>query len=195
MRCFIAADLDPALRQKVVELQKELVGLDAKLAKPENLHFTLKFIGEASEGTVNKVKDLLGKLVAEWEPFEIGISSIGVFPSKKFIRVVWIGAKSHSPKGTEPSLFNLQSAINQALAEFFKKEKPGQNDAKRQSTIHLTIARVRSQKYIDEIIKFAKKHENTWIGNMRIDRIKLKKSTATNKGPVYEDVEIFELGQ
>ncbi|MBS3051004.1 MAG: RNA 2',3'-cyclic phosphodiesterase [Candidatus Aenigmarchaeota archaeon] len=186
MRCFIAADLDPTLRQKVVELQKELVGLDAKLAKPENLHFTLKFIGEASEGTVNKVKDLLGKLVAEWEPFEIGISSIGVFPSEKFIRIVWIGAKPHSPKGTEPSLFNLQSAINQALAELFKKEKPSP---------HLTIARIRSQKYIDEIIKFAKKHENTWIGNMRIDRIKLKKSTATNKGPVYEDVEIFELGQ
>ncbi|MEK6888177.1 MAG: 2'-5' RNA ligase family protein, partial [Candidatus Aenigmatarchaeota archaeon] len=59
MRCFVAVDLDPQLRRTVDKLQAELSGLDTKLIKPENLHFTMKFLGEVDEGTVNKVKIIL----------------------------------------------------------------------------------------------------------------------------------------
>lgn len=175
MRCFVAVDLDPRLRKKVQELQKELTGLDTKLVEPENLHFTLKFLGEVDEGVVKQVKSLLADLADEQKTFDIDIGGTGVFPSEKFIRVVWIGA---------PELANLQADVNQKLSELFKKEKPSP---------HLTIARVRSQQCRNEIIEFTSRHKNTGIGNMDVEEIKLKKSTFTDKGTVYEDIEIFAL--
>lgn len=184
MRCFVAVDLDQDLRDKVVDLQKELAGLDTKLVEPENLHFTLKFLGEVDEGVVNKIKGLLMKLAAGEEPFKIDVGGVGVFPSEKFIRVVWLGA---------PELTNLQVDVNESLFSLFKKETPKQNDAKRQSVVHLTLARVRSQKYEDEILEFTGRNKNIKIGRMQVKNIKLKKSNVTMNGPVYEDVEIFEM--
>lgn len=141
MRCFVAVDLNPKLTQKIEWLQKELAGLDTKLIEPENLHFTLKFLGEVDEGIVNKVKSVLQSLAANQETFNVNIAGIGAFPSEKFIRVVWIGG---------PELANLQSATNQALSDLFEKEKP---------TPHLTIARVRSQNHLPEIIEFINRHQ------------------------------------
>ncbi len=185
MRCFVAVDLNTELKQKVLELQKELAGLDTKLVEPENLHFTLKFLGEVDEWIVNRVKGILKELVSGQNRFEIEITGTGVFPNEKFIRVVWVGA---------PKLTNLQAATDNVLAELFKKEKPKQHDAKRQSVVHLTIARVRSQNHKEDIMGFVKRHERTEIGKMAVREIKLKKSTVTNKGPIYEDLEIYELG-
>ncbi len=185
MRCFVAVDLDPSLRRKIETLQKELAGLDTKLVEPENLHFTLKFLGEVDEALVNKVKELLRSLTADHEPFGINIAGAGAFPSEKFVRVVWIGAKPKEAEAVKHSLTNLQAATNEAFAGLFKKEKPAP---------HLTIARVRSQKHLPEILGFINRHRDIEIGSMPVNEIKLKKSTVTNKGPIYEDVEVFNLG-
>lgn len=194
MRCFVAVDLDSNLRQKVADLQKDLTGLDTKLVEPENLHFTLKFLGEADEGIVNEVKQILKETARTQEPFSVNISGIGAFPSEKFIRVVWIGG---------PEIYNLQTFVNNTLAGLFREEKPDQKDASqirrsrqpmRQSVIHLTIARVRSQTHKDDIVGFINRHRNIEIGTMLVKDMKLKKSTITGKGPVYEDIEIFRLG-
>jgi 2'-5' RNA ligase len=61
------------------------------------------------------------------------------------------------------------------------------------SVSHLTLARVRSQNYREEIRKFLEKYKPVIIGSMRVDSIKLKKSTVTSKGPVYEDLAEFTL--
>jgi len=183
MRCFVAVDLDPSLIGKVTELQKELAGLDTKLVEPENLHFTLKFLGEVDEDTVNKVKSILKEVAGSQTPFSTDIAGVGVFPNNKFVRVVWLGER-HS--GNKPSLTNLQSIVNEALSGLFKKEK---------SSAHLTLARVKSQTYQEEIIEFLNRHKGINLGMMKVNCIKLKKSTVTGKGPVYEDVEIFGIGK
>ena len=175
MRCFIAVDLDPKLASKVQVLQKELVSLDTKLVAPEDLHFTLKFLGEVDEESISMVVKRLKELAAERDSFDIDIRGAGVFPNEDFIRVVWIGAQK---------LANLQASVNQSLVGLFKKENPSP---------HLTIARVRSQKHKENIIAFVKRHKNIEIGRMKIKEIRLKKSSINSKGPVYEDIEIFEL--
>ena len=177
MRCFVAVDLDPQLRRTVDKLQAELSGLDTKLIKPENLHFTMKFLGEVDEGTVNKVKIILNDVASRYKPFSVTLKGVGVFPSEKFVRVVWIGAAQ---------LSDLQNEINETLSPLFKKEKPAP---------HLTIARVRSQKYLTKIIAFIKNHRNEEIGTMYISELKLKKSTLTLEGPVYEALAVFKLGE
>lgn len=185
MRCFVAVDLDLKLKRIVEALQQELASLDTKLVEPHNLHFTMKFLGEIGEGIVNRVDDKLEAIASVHAPFDIRIKGVGVFPNEKFIRVIWIGAEPSDVQGAPFSLANLQLSINEALSDLFKKEKPSP---------HLTIARVRSQKYRKEIVEFLGRHKNSEIGTMTVREIKLKKSTVTSKGPIYGDVAVFGLG-
>ena len=176
MRCFVAIDINDSLRQKIVNLQKELAPLFiGKLVEPENLHFTLKFLGEIHDEQVNDVKIALAGIANNFEKFDIDIIGIGAFPSKGYVRVVWIGA---------PKLFNLQKAVCDSL-ESFGKEKD--------ITPHLTIARVKNVKDKKMLAEFFRKHENINLGTLAITNIKLKKSTLVATGPIYEDVDGYDL--
>src|SRR5687768_4495949 len=128
MRCFIAVDLAPELRDRVVHLQQGLKGLDTKLIEPENFHFTLKFLGEVDVKTLDEVKSRISSLTSNQSfKFNIDLEGVGAFPNDHFIRVVWIGADKLIP---------LQKQVNEALSGLFAQEKP---------ISHLTLARVRSQ--------------------------------------------------
>ena len=175
MRCFIAVDLDSTLKEKILDLQAGLKGLDTKLIEPENLHFTLKFLGEVDVNTLNEVKDRLNALLKERGSFNIDLEKLGAFPNEHFIRVVWIGVEKLMP---------LQKDVNDSLNGVFPVEKP---------IPHLTLARVRSQIHREEIIKFIENNRNVKAGSMKVNQIKIKKSTITTKGPVYEDLEVFSL--
>lgn len=178
MRCFIAIDLDPSLVAKIKEIQDRLRSPDINHVKESNLHFTLKFLGEIDDEKAENVKKELTELAGVTPAFEISLHGIGVFPNEKFIRVVWVGAESEEFQ-------ELHESANDALSKFFKKEKPSP---------HLTIARVRSGKDNQKILDFVKANKGTEIGAMMVDKIRLKKSTLTKEGPVYEDLAVFELG-
>lgn len=175
MRCFIAVDIPEKIKDDVIKIQQELQNLDTRLVERDNMHFTLKFLGEIPDDSVKAVKE--GLRTVKSQPIMIGLAGIGFFPSLSFIRVVWIGADSRE-------FFNLHVAVNDTLADIFKKEKPAP---------HLTLARVRSQTYQKELLDFGKKYEKSTFGSFEVRQIKLKKSTLSKKGPAYEDVEVFEL--
>ena len=177
MRCFIAVDLDRQLSDKVVALQNHLKGTDVKLVEENNLHFTLKFLGEIEEKSAEIVKEKLSEIAASASAFPITLSGVGVFPNEKFMRVVWIGSKGEE-------FINLHNAVNDALSYLFKKEK---------ASPHLTIARVRSARDNAKILDFVNHHRKTEIGQMVVEKVKLKKSTLTREGPIYEDVAEFGL--
>ncbi len=177
MRCFIAVDLDASLKTKITAFQDQIKNLDVKLVEKNNLHFTLKFLGDISDGTVEKVKEKLAEIASLTPSFSITLTGIGVFPNENFIRVVWIGSEGNG-------FLNLHNAVNDALSALFKKEK---------ASPHLTIARVRSQKDNKKILDFVNHHRKTEVGHMAVSKIKLKKSTLTREGPIYEDVAEFEL--
>lgn len=175
MRCFLAVYLDEALKSRVLDIQKQIAEIsDVKIVEPENLHFTLKFLGEANDDQVSYVKNAVADVAKDWQPFEINIAGLGAFPSLNFMRVVWIGA---------PALHRLQHAVDEALHPVFQKE--------RNIVSHLTLARVRTQE--KGLAGFVKSNENAEIGPMTVDRIKLKKSTLRPTGPVYEDYWTCEL--
>lgn len=177
MRSFLAVDIDEPLRQKVAELQKQLAGFDVKLVEKENLHFTLKFLGEVDEQRLKEVQNRIRQLAAGFSPFEIDIHGMGAFPNLNYIRVVWIGAKL---------LFPLQKAVADSVEDLFGKEL--------EVTPHLTIARIRSARDKAELKRLVEENKDTDIGKMTVSEIKLKKSTVTSSGPVYGDVEVFKLG-
>jgi len=176
MRCFIAIDIPEDVKKEIIKLQGIIKG-DVKLVEPENLHFTLKFLGEIDDATIAAVKSILAETASSVPAFDVNLKGLGVFPSKKFIRVVWIGAEGKS-------MLDMHTTVEESLEHMFRLDKP---------VPHLTIARVKSQKGLKNIAGFVESNEDREIGRMRVDRIKLKKSTLVREGPVYEDIGEFEL--
>ncbi|RLI97532.1 MAG: RNA 2',3'-cyclic phosphodiesterase [Candidatus Aenigmatarchaeota archaeon] len=179
MRCFVSVDLDPSLRNAVRAVQKKFDGLGKiKFTEPENLHFTIKFLGEVKESQLEKIKEELDRVAKNNSVFLIDIRGVGAFPSTNYIRVLWLGVEKNKEK-----MANLQQQVNRAV--------PG----KKSDTPHLTICRdkyIKDRKRMSEILE---RLERVRVGEMAVKSIKLKKSTLTPKGPIYEDLGIFYLSE
>ncbi len=177
MRCFIAVDVPEELKKKIAGIQQEFASFDTKLVEKKNLHFTLKFLGEINENSIKDIAQSIAGLTKNTKPFNIQLSGMGAFPSLSYIRVIWIGVLSDD-------FISLHKNVSRLL--------PGKPE---KVTPHLTITRVRSPRGKDIIAKIVKKYENESFGTMPVDKITLKKSTLTPKGPVYEGIKVFELGR
>jgi RNA 2',3'-cyclic 3'-phosphodiesterase len=175
MRCFIAVDLPDFLKAGIVKTQTELSGFDSKLVEEENLHFTLKFLGDVSEDKIDVMKNRLATI--HIPKFNVRLNGVGFFPNDKFIRVVWIGTESKE-------FSDLHNDVNNLLSDIVKKEKP---------MPHLTLARIKTQSFREELIEFSKRHEKEDFGSFEVSKILLKKSTVTRNGPVYEDIQRWAL--
>jgi len=129
MRLFIALDLDLAIRERIARFQEGVSGFapEAKWARPESLHVTLKFIGEQPEAAVAQIKTSLSLIRAE--PVEIHFRGVGFFPTAKSARVFWVDMQA------APHLAALASAIDQQMATL------GIPKEDRAFSPHLTLAR------------------------------------------------------
>jgi 2'-5' RNA ligase len=178
MRCFVAVDLPEEIKEKIQETQRQFSNFDAKLVEKQNLHFTLKFLGEIDDEQIKKIEQILAELANKTPSFTVLINGMGAFPNLSYIRVVWIGAVSDE-------FINLHKAVSAALGSI------GKNEAKP----HLTIARIRSPRNKETIARIIKRYEKESFGSMLVDRIILKKSTLTPRGPIYENLKILELSK
>lgn len=171
MRAFIAIGVPAEIRDKIEVLGADLPAEGIKPVEKENLHITLRFLGEIDEGKVAAIKDVISSL--KFESFTANCVGTGVFPSEKYVRIVWVGVES------DGALERIAEELNGKLEVLgFKKES---------FTSHLTIARVRRKVDLGD---FLSKHKNYFLGQFTISPgdVKLKKSTLTPKGPIYEDV-------
>jgi 2'-5' RNA ligase len=129
MRLFIALDIDDAIRQRIARFVEGVQGFapDARWAKPESLHVTLKFIGEQPEPGVEQIKLALQGL--DGVTGEIQFLGYGFFPTAKSPRVFWIGMEAGQ------QLAALASAIDGKMAVL------GIPKEDRAFSPHLTLAR------------------------------------------------------
>ncbi len=178
MRLFIAVPVPEELKEKILGMQNriKLAGIDAKLVEKENLHFTIKFLGETPEEKIQEIKNALEKACANFSSFDIGIAGIGAFPNRNYARVVWVSVRE-GLQGFE----NLIKIIDKNLSVLgFKKEN--------EYAPHLTIARIRSGRNLPKLQKMLEESEKTAIGKMRVEEVKLMKSSLTKNGPIYEEL-------
>ncbi|TRZ54750.1 RNA 2',3'-cyclic phosphodiesterase [archaeon] len=182
MRLFIAVPVPEELKDNVVEIQKRLAGISGiKAVEKENLHFTIKFLGEIGEEKMPEIKNAIEKGCANSKPFEIGIVGIAAFPSKSRARVVWLSVGN----GLE-EFKRLMENIDEKLSQVgFAKEK--------EYIPHLTLARVRSGSSGTELGKMLERIGQTQTGTMRVKEVKLVKSTLSKAGPFYEEVYSVKL--
>ena len=176
MRLFIAIEILDNIKEYMTKIQEKIDNDLAKIkfANKNQMHLTLKFLGEVQPNNVNEIKEELKKI--KFELFSVYLDSTGVFPSENYIRVVWVGLKP------EEEIIRLQENIDERLKKWFKKEKNFKP--------HLTLARV---KFVEDKNKFIEKLKKIKVENKKIDvnNFKLIKSTLTEKGPIYEEVAVF----
>lgn len=176
MRVFVAVEIS---EQNVIESIKEFqskIKIKAKPVSPENLHFTLQFLGEISEDMVEKIRDAL-KLI-KFSSFKINFNGVGGFPNIKYPRVIWIGTDTMGGN----FLKNLANQVQEVLEPLgFTSDKPFKS--------HVTVFRIKNK--IENISDELKKFEKNDFGTQKICKIKLKQSTLTPQGPLYSDLEVI----
>ena len=180
IRTFIAVDLPDSFIDTIAEIQQELKG-NIKLVDPKQVHITMKFLGDVPEKKIPKIEDAL--LSINSEPFTARVQGVGAFPKPDYARVIYIGA---DPAETFTRLY---AEVESALAPLgFKREK-------RPFTPHATLARVKhnpegARMRLRDTIEHLSDIE---VGTMDVDTIKLKKSTLTPKGAIYETLKEVHL--
>ena len=134
-RTFIAVELAGGVRRRAEKAIQRLRAANAKVTwvKPENLHLTLKFLGDVPDSDVPKVCQVVAEAVRGFDPFEIVFRGCGAFPNTAAPRTVWIGVD----QGAEEI-----NAIHQAIDAALKSELRFPRETRRFQA-HLTLGRVR----------------------------------------------------
>lgn len=134
VRTFIAVELSPGVKHRANELIKKLkpTGADVRWTPPEQMHLTLKFLGDVSRDEIIPLCRICQQVAARFQPFDLGLKGTGAFPHTDHPRTLWIGVE----EGLE-EIRALQKALEDAL-----HDKLGFPKERRQFTPHLTVARV-----------------------------------------------------
>ncbi|MDI6841114.1 MAG: RNA 2',3'-cyclic phosphodiesterase [bacterium] len=188
MRAFVAIKIPTEIIEKVAQLQESLKEVQGvKWVKPENIHLTLKFLGEVKDEQIETVKSAIKSSIQGIKPFNISLSDIGGFPNLRRPNVLWIGVKEGKDK-----LIGLINKLEKELS------KLGFEPEAREPSPHLTIGRIKkgqkpeikNQKF--ETSAFTPpliKKEAGFIA----DKVYLIKSTLTPEAPVYTDIAEFKF--
>lgn len=168
--------------EELVRFQHEVAesGADLKLVERENLHFTVKFLGEISQELAREADRRLGALLLS--ALDITIRRVGAFPGGGRPRVVWAGVAQQE-----------QAALNALAASAIGTlEGIGEKD-ERGFQPHVTLARVRSERNRDALVSLIRRNSEREFGKTRLVELKLKSSVLTPKGPIYNDVGVYPL--
>lgn len=187
MRTFIAIDLPAEIKSALGRTQAKLKesGADVKWVKPENIHLTLKFLGERDEKKVQAIASLLEDALKDKKSIQASISSFGGFPKIESPRVIWAGIE----KG-DIEIKQIAAVLEEAIA------KAGIPKEDRAFSSHITIGRTRSSLNKDRLIQgLTKCAEGLKNKNLEfnITKITLFKSTLTPAGPIYEAIKEINL--
>ena len=177
-RAFICIEFPSEIVKEVARVQEllETRKFTGKLTELENLHLTLKFLGEVDERKLKAVKKKLQEI--RLEKFDARLGEAGTFSYRKKPRIVWI-------KILGKGMIELQQQVDEVLSEIgFKKEERFMS--------HLTIARV---KFVKDKKGFVDYVKNLGVKGLKfgVGEFKLMESELRPVGPVYTEIEEYML--
>lgn len=176
VRSFICIDFPDEIIKEITRVQSELAKtkFQGKLTEPENLHLTLKFLGEVPKEVLEKVKSLLSSI--KFQKLELKLGKVGVFSHRGNPRIVWIKLEG-------APIFKLQKEIDKSLKDLFPKEERFMS--------HLTIARI---KHAKDKRSFDLKIKSLTAKKLKfeIDSFRLVRSELKTLGPIYTTLADFK---
>ncbi|MFQ6012080.1 MAG: RNA 2',3'-cyclic phosphodiesterase [Thermoplasmata archaeon] len=176
MRAFIAVDIEST--PGMIRFLDALRGTRARVrvVSPENLHLTLKFLGETDDGLVASLREALAEAVKGEEPFTLTLHGTGAFPSRRNPRVLWIGVQGGDP------LVRIATRLEGGLQGLgFPRER-------RRFAPHLTVGRVKGRADREELTELLEAHRDEAFGTQRVEELRLKRSELRPSGARYHDV-------
>lgn len=183
-RCFVAIELNEKIKKELGSFIEELrpIGPELKWVRPENLHITLKFLGEVKEEKIDRIKKALQDILKPRKPFTIKIKGTGHFPEKKRPRVIWAGVEDSE------DLFSLQKEVEGSLSGL------GFREEEREFRGHITLARVKDPSGIEKLLERISLFKEKDFGIQEVNEIVLMKSDLRPDGARYERMAVFLIG-
>lgn len=178
LRLFWAVNLPEEIKAKLQFVQERLIiaGADAKWVEHRNLHLTLKFLGEVDAGLVAPIAGSAAGGLKGCRAFRLDVGDLGFFPGQGTPRVLWVGLKG------ELSLLKESARA----VEDFMAVKGFPREVRRFSP-HLTLARIRSSRNVQELIKMTGEESTRagMAGSFRVSSIDLMQSDLSPRGSEY----------
>jgi 2'-5' RNA ligase len=180
LRAFIAVEIPHEIRQAIHEqatgVLKRTLGPLIRWVPPENMHLTLKFLGDVSPASMELLKQMLRTEADKAHAFDIHIGGLGSFPSLRRARVIYIGIQA--PAGLDALNRGIESAC----------VRLGYQAEERSFSPHLTLGRVRQDVTASDQQSIRSALEGLRIdslGTARVDSVHLFKSDLKPSGSVY----------
>jgi RNA 2',3'-cyclic 3'-phosphodiesterase len=193
VRTFVAVLIGDELRTRVSGVQEPLKKLapDVKWVAPDNLHVTIKFLGNVREDDLPGVYRAVEEASGAVSQFDLSLSGLGAFPNARRARVVWVGIE----EGRE-QLVKLASAVDSKLARLgFPKEE-------REFKSHITIGRVkepsrkdswRDGPSLERLASGINEIDASDLGSQRVSSVAVMRSELRPGGPVYSPLKEIAL--
>ncbi len=179
MRLFTALELNAKVIANLTELVRRLQPYaPIRFVHPQNMHVTLKYIGQWEVHRVDEVVSALTEIRCPTS-LVVPLAGMGFFPNTRHPRVFWVGAEN------TPGLRQLASNIDAALQPL------GIAPEVRPYFPHLTLGRVREQEALDDLHLAIEELPTREFGTISPDRFVLFESTPTNSGVIYRKVTEF----
>jgi len=179
MRTFIAIELPQRITAGLENVQKTLKSSKLKIrwVQPENIHLTLKFLGDTPPEAVDPISLTLTESVRGYDPISLSAKGSGAFPGIKNPRVIWVGLS-----GQVPRLKTLQGTLAENLAALgFEKEK-------RTFKVHVTLGRLKGSVDPVKLNAALNKVMDFQTEPFLVDRLFLFQSDLKPTGPVYTKI-------
>jgi len=187
-RSFVAIELADEVRDVLTDVRASILDEDPtwrgeKWVAPENLHLTLKFLGNLEEAPLARMRSEIGLALADAEPCAISFADLKAVPSARRSSMIW--ARFSDLDG---GCARLAERVEQATIA------AGAEPARRPFALHVTLVRARRPRHLDPT---ALTHASTKAacrsGLMSVPRATLFASTLTRTGPIYETIESWQL--
>ncbi len=181
MRLFTAIDLPPNVLLRLERLQSVLrPEALVKWSPLDNLHITIKFIGEWAESRMDELNEQL-QSVAPRPPFELELKNLGWFPNEHSPRVLWAGIQR------DEALRELAQATEKSLM------KLGIAKEERAFTPHLTLARVKSPVPLDRLREKVHEMQPAELGIFAVSQFSLFRSDPGSNSSIYRKLRTYKF--
>jgi RNA 2',3'-cyclic 3'-phosphodiesterase len=180
LRTFIAiripGDVRQAIHRNVASLKKAVDKSTVRWVAPDNIHLTLKFLGDVAPSNLDLLKQMLAAEAGRHRCFQMEVGTLGVFPNLRQPRVIWVGLEG------SPALSALQRGV-----EAFT-ERLGYQPEGRAFSPHLTVGRVQDHVHAEDLNALRTAFEKNQVpplGCVGVDGLDLMKSDLQPGGSVY----------
>jgi len=176
IRCFFAFDIPGFVVDRLIGLRKEITahGFKIKRVAPDNIHITVRFLGELSPDEARSACDAARESVKTACPMTLAVRGVGVFPDPARPRVLWAGLS-----GDIRSLVDFHRVLEDNLCSAgFEREQ-------RRFRAHVTLGRMKKGS-VDpgKLARVMERYVDFQTGSFCIDRLGMYKSQLNASGPV-----------